>query len=80
MRIRVGYQAGAGAKYKDVRGPDGSRYLAWRWGLGERHSARFGYEAQKDGTVKAPSDDDRRRMRNARKQERREARHFLGPR
>lgn len=74
MRIRVGYQAGAGAKYKDVRGSDGSRYLAWRWGLGERFGARFGLEPGKDGAMAAPSKDDRRRLRNARKAEARAAR------
>lgn len=51
--------------YRDVRGPTGERYLQWRWGAGARGKARFGL---------GESADDRRKLRSARKVERRAAR------
>lgn len=64
MRILKG-GSGATATYDEVRGPTGDRYLKWRWGLADRMKARFGVGESKD---------DQRRLRNARKVERREAR------
>jgi hypothetical protein len=48
----------------------GRTYHDWRWNLGPRYSARFGFDVQKDGTVKKPSEEDRRKFRNARRRER----------
>lgn len=48
--------------------PDGKRYAAWRDGLGERQKERFGLDVWSSNP--AAMADIRRRMRNARKQER----------
>lgn len=63
---------GSTAKYKHVRGPDGSRYAAWKEGLRRRVLERYGLDVKApDGR---PDPDTVRVMRNARKRERQQAR------
>lgn len=68
--------SGSTARYKEVDGPDGSRFAAYRNLRIKRLAERFGYEVGKtfaDGN-KPMDADTRRRLRNARKRERQIAR------
>lgn len=67
MRIRTSRVKGAKAEYKETRGPTGAAFRRWRSERGQRYLERFGLDVAGDPAEAAKA---RRRMRNARKQER----------
>jgi hypothetical protein len=68
MRVRTTNISGAKAESAEVRGPTGQRFQAWRQARGERYCERFGLDVGGDPSEVARA---RRRLRNARKVERR---------
>lgn len=71
MRLLVSGR-GATAKYKNVRGPTGENYARWQRERRARLLSRYGLD--ETNALKVVTGEHRRRMRNARKQERRAAR------